>query len=268
MHIQCNTASLLEGAEDFETYFHFISPKQYLFHWPEASSNNVYVYNLPHCADYITSDTLQCLDVPIVDSVECENSYPGMISPRMVCAGFMDGGKQHKQCKQQQLFFSFFGGVHTHTKCYLYYVMSVCVCVCVHVSPGCAAGSDCRESVCRSSSSIWTMCTYAVRYWRTRRIIRSSSYRRLALRKEPRLPRFFWPIIAMSSTVELPVWLRDLIRHRDTRWLETRRERERGGEPVRQIERQVGKKKNEIEVERGRQEVGHSQEGPLQQSES
>ena len=62
----------------------------------------MYVYNLPHCADYITSDTLQCLDVPIVDSVECENSYPGMISPRMVCAGFMDGGKDTCNVSTQQ----------------------------------------------------------------------------------------------------------------------------------------------------------------------
>ncbi|XP_061573194.1 trypsin-like [Cololabis saira] len=36
---------------------------------------------------------LQCLDVPIVDEEECENSYPGMITRRMVCAGFMDGGR-------------------------------------------------------------------------------------------------------------------------------------------------------------------------------
>ncbi|XP_029306660.1 trypsin-like [Cottoperca gobio] len=36
---------------------------------------------------------LQCLDVPIVDNQVCENIYPGMISPRMVCAGYMDGGR-------------------------------------------------------------------------------------------------------------------------------------------------------------------------------
>ncbi|KAM6967406.1 trypsin-like [Aplochiton taeniatus] len=36
---------------------------------------------------------LQCLDVPIVDAQQCEKSYPGMISPRMVCAGYMDGGR-------------------------------------------------------------------------------------------------------------------------------------------------------------------------------
>ncbi|XP_056237534.1 trypsin-like isoform X2 [Seriola aureovittata] len=36
---------------------------------------------------------LQCLDVPIIDEQACENAYPGMISPRMVCAGYMDGGR-------------------------------------------------------------------------------------------------------------------------------------------------------------------------------
>lgn len=36
---------------------------------------------------------LQCLDVPIIDDQDCKNAYPDMISPRMVCAGFMDGGR-------------------------------------------------------------------------------------------------------------------------------------------------------------------------------
>uniref|UniRef100_A0A3Q2P147 trypsin n=2 Tax=Fundulus heteroclitus TaxID=8078 RepID=A0A3Q2P147_FUNHE len=36
---------------------------------------------------------LQCLDVPIVDDKDCENAYPGMITRRMVCAGYMDGGR-------------------------------------------------------------------------------------------------------------------------------------------------------------------------------
>ncbi|KAF3839337.1 hypothetical protein F7725_018054 [Dissostichus mawsoni] len=34
-----------------------------------------------------------CLNVPIVDQQVCENAYPGMISTRMVCAGYMEGGK-------------------------------------------------------------------------------------------------------------------------------------------------------------------------------
>ncbi|KAG7469245.1 hypothetical protein MATL_G00126870 [Megalops atlanticus] len=36
---------------------------------------------------------LQCLDVPIIDQKDCENSYPGMITRNMVCAGYMDGGR-------------------------------------------------------------------------------------------------------------------------------------------------------------------------------
>lgn len=36
---------------------------------------------------------LQCLDVPIIDEATCMEAYPHMISPRMVCAGFMEGGK-------------------------------------------------------------------------------------------------------------------------------------------------------------------------------
>lgn len=36
---------------------------------------------------------LQCLDVPIVGDEECEKAYPGMITRRMMCAGYMDGGR-------------------------------------------------------------------------------------------------------------------------------------------------------------------------------
>lgn len=36
---------------------------------------------------------LQCLDVPILDERECEQAYPGMITRRMMCAGYMDGGR-------------------------------------------------------------------------------------------------------------------------------------------------------------------------------
>ncbi|XP_068615753.1 LOW QUALITY PROTEIN: trypsin-like [Brachionichthys hirsutus] len=40
-----------------------------------------------------TPARLQCLDVPIVDDQQCEEAYPGMITRRMLCAGFMDGGR-------------------------------------------------------------------------------------------------------------------------------------------------------------------------------
>lgn len=36
---------------------------------------------------------LQCLNVPIVSDEDCEKAYPGMITRRMVCAGYMDGGR-------------------------------------------------------------------------------------------------------------------------------------------------------------------------------
>ncbi|KAJ8376978.1 hypothetical protein SKAU_G00075580 [Synaphobranchus kaupii] len=45
------------------------------------------------CYHAVAATLLQCLDVPIVDPVACENSYPGMITRTMVCAGYMDGGR-------------------------------------------------------------------------------------------------------------------------------------------------------------------------------
>lgn len=45
------------------------------------------------CVTVYMPTLLQCLNVPIVDQQVCENAYPGMISPRMVCAGYMEGGK-------------------------------------------------------------------------------------------------------------------------------------------------------------------------------
>nr|XP_029535152.1 trypsin-like [Oncorhynchus nerka] len=36
---------------------------------------------------------LQCLDVPILEDEKCEMAYPGMLTRRMVCAGYMDGGR-------------------------------------------------------------------------------------------------------------------------------------------------------------------------------
>lgn len=36
---------------------------------------------------------LQCLDVPILSDEDCDRAYPGMITRRMMCAGYMDGGR-------------------------------------------------------------------------------------------------------------------------------------------------------------------------------
>ena len=54
--------------------------------------NLVFVRFLSNAAVYMPTQ-LQCLYVPIVDDEVCMKAYPGMISPRMVCAGYMDGGK-------------------------------------------------------------------------------------------------------------------------------------------------------------------------------
>uniref|UniRef100_A0A8D3C7B7 trypsin n=3 Tax=Scophthalmus maximus TaxID=52904 RepID=A0A8D3C7B7_SCOMX len=40
---------------------------------------------------------LQCLDLPILSERDCENSYPGMITPAMFCAGYLEGGKDSCQ---------------------------------------------------------------------------------------------------------------------------------------------------------------------------
>ncbi|XP_076594244.1 trypsin-like [Chaetodon auriga] len=41
----------------------------------------------------VAATRLQCLDLPIVDDAECKRAYPDMITRRMVCAGYMDGGR-------------------------------------------------------------------------------------------------------------------------------------------------------------------------------
>uniref|UniRef100_A0A3B5MN84 trypsin n=1 Tax=Xiphophorus couchianus TaxID=32473 RepID=A0A3B5MN84_9TELE len=42
-------------------------------------------------------DKLQCLDIPILSDRDCENSYPGMITDSMFCAGYLEGGKDSCQ---------------------------------------------------------------------------------------------------------------------------------------------------------------------------
>uniref|UniRef100_A0A4X2LVE8 trypsin n=1 Tax=Vombatus ursinus TaxID=29139 RepID=A0A4X2LVE8_VOMUR len=46
-------------------------------------------------ADY--PDLLQCLNVPILSDAQCKSSYPGLITENMVCAGFLEGGKDSCQ---------------------------------------------------------------------------------------------------------------------------------------------------------------------------
>uniref|UniRef100_A0A4X2M648 trypsin n=1 Tax=Vombatus ursinus TaxID=29139 RepID=A0A4X2M648_VOMUR len=42
-------------------------------------------------------DLLQCLNVPILSDAQCKSSYPGLITENMVCAGFLEGGKDSCQ---------------------------------------------------------------------------------------------------------------------------------------------------------------------------
>lgn len=42
-------------------------------------------------------DKLQCLDLPILSVEDCDNSYPGMITDAMFCAGYLEGGKDSCQ---------------------------------------------------------------------------------------------------------------------------------------------------------------------------
>nr|AAU06120.1 trypsinogen [Takifugu rubripes] len=43
--------------------------------------------------DVFNPFNLQCVEVPILSDKECDNSYPGKITERMVCAGYLEGGK-------------------------------------------------------------------------------------------------------------------------------------------------------------------------------
>ncbi|XP_069057969.1 trypsin-like [Pleurodeles waltl] len=42
-------------------------------------------------------DLLQCLNAPILTDKECENAYPFQITENMICAGFLEGGKDSCQ---------------------------------------------------------------------------------------------------------------------------------------------------------------------------
>ncbi|XP_036928967.1 trypsin-1-like [Acanthopagrus latus] len=45
----------------------------------------------------VSGDQLQCLEIPILSTRDCENSYPGMITDAMFCAGYLEGGKDSCQ---------------------------------------------------------------------------------------------------------------------------------------------------------------------------
>ncbi|XP_031432284.1 trypsin-1-like isoform X2 [Clupea harengus] len=45
----------------------------------------------------VSGDKLQCLEIPILSDRDCDNSYPGMITDAMFCAGYLEGGKDSCQ---------------------------------------------------------------------------------------------------------------------------------------------------------------------------
>ncbi|GCB78586.1 hypothetical protein scyTo_0016837 [Scyliorhinus torazame] len=38
-------------------------------------------------------DALRCVKVPLMSDIECNYAYPGLITSNMICAGYMEGGK-------------------------------------------------------------------------------------------------------------------------------------------------------------------------------
>ncbi|XP_069796159.1 trypsin-like [Narcine bancroftii] len=45
----------------------------------------------------ISNERLQCLDAPVLSEQVCQDSYPGMITPSMMCVGYIEGGKDSCQ---------------------------------------------------------------------------------------------------------------------------------------------------------------------------
>uniref|UniRef100_A0A8C8VQU9 Peptidase S1 domain-containing protein n=1 Tax=Pelusios castaneus TaxID=367368 RepID=A0A8C8VQU9_9SAUR len=54
-----------------------------------------WVVSAAHCCPY----NLQCVDIPILSEEACERSYPGMITSTMLCAGYLEGGKDACQVR-------------------------------------------------------------------------------------------------------------------------------------------------------------------------
>uniref|UniRef100_A0A8C3P654 Peptidase S1 domain-containing protein n=1 Tax=Chrysemys picta bellii TaxID=8478 RepID=A0A8C3P654_CHRPI len=51
------------------------------------------VLTIPLYLSVFSPYNLQCVNIPILSNAECEGSYPGMITSTMLCAGYLEGGK-------------------------------------------------------------------------------------------------------------------------------------------------------------------------------
>uniref|UniRef100_A0A674IXG0 Peptidase S1 domain-containing protein n=1 Tax=Terrapene triunguis TaxID=2587831 RepID=A0A674IXG0_9SAUR len=49
--------------------------------------------SLASAQDMFSPYNLQCVNIPILSNAACEGSYPGMITSTMLCAGYLEGGK-------------------------------------------------------------------------------------------------------------------------------------------------------------------------------
>uniref|UniRef100_A0A8C7CCF4 trypsin n=1 Tax=Oncorhynchus kisutch TaxID=8019 RepID=A0A8C7CCF4_ONCKI len=56
-----------------------------------------HVYRLWMGQHHELYNKLQCLNIPILSYSDCNNSYPGMITNAMFCAGYLEGGKDSCQ---------------------------------------------------------------------------------------------------------------------------------------------------------------------------
>uniref|UniRef100_A0A8C0J9I4 Peptidase S1 domain-containing protein n=1 Tax=Chelonoidis abingdonii TaxID=106734 RepID=A0A8C0J9I4_CHEAB len=53
-------------------------------------------------SDVFSPYNLQCINIPILSNAECEGSYPRMITSTMLCAGYLDGGKDACQVRANE----------------------------------------------------------------------------------------------------------------------------------------------------------------------
>lgn len=89
LQVTCITVSKITWY--FAFFMGFVGKKQiitFVHHLPKIHGN---LCILPVTVNMPTR--LQCLDVPILDHQQCENAYPGMITRRMMCAGYLEGGR-------------------------------------------------------------------------------------------------------------------------------------------------------------------------------